>query len=72
MAAQKACRIEADPVMTDHMHMLMAISPKYSVAHVIGCIEGKAANRAGYRYFTSVDTFRAYVHQEIIAMHEEK
>ena len=30
----------------------------------------EAANRAGYRYFTDVDAFRAYVQQEILAMQE--
>jgi hypothetical protein len=31
-----------------------------------------AANRAGYRYFTSVDDFKAYVRQEILAEHAEE
>jgi hypothetical protein len=29
----------------------------------------EAANRAGYRYFTDVKAFRAYVQQEILAIH---
>ena len=29
----------------------------------------EAANRAGYRYFTDVAAFRAYVQQEILAIH---
>jgi hypothetical protein len=28
---------------------------------------GAAANRAGYRYFTDVDTFRQYVLQGVLA-----
>jgi hypothetical protein len=31
----------------------------------------EAANRAGYRYFTDVETLRMYVQQEILAMQEE-
>jgi hypothetical protein len=31
-----------------------------------------AANRAGFRFFTDVDTFRAYVRQEILASDEEE
>jgi hypothetical protein len=30
-----------------------------------------AANRAGFRFFTDIETFRAYVHQEILASEEE-
>ena len=29
--------------MTDHVHMLLSIPPKYSVAQVVGFIKGKAA-----------------------------
>lgn len=29
----------------------------------------EAANRAGYRYFTDVHAFRAYLLQEILALH---
>jgi hypothetical protein len=31
----------------------------------------EAANRAGYRYFTDVDAFRAYVQHEILVMQED-
>lgn len=29
--------------MSDHVHMLLSIPPKYSVAQVVGFIKGKAA-----------------------------
>jgi putative transposase len=29
--------------MADHVHMLLSIPPKYSVAQVVGFIKGKAA-----------------------------
>ncbi len=32
----------------------------------------EAANRAGYRYFTDVDEFRAYVRREILAEDEDE
>jgi putative transposase len=40
--------------MGDHVHMLLSIPPKYSVAQVVGFIKGKSAiqiarNSSGYR-----------------------
>jgi putative transposase len=29
--------------MPDHVHMLLAIPPKYAVSHVVGYIKGKSA-----------------------------
>ena len=29
--------------MPDHVHMMIAIPPKYAVAHVVGYIKGKSA-----------------------------
>jgi putative transposase len=43
LAEQKACRIEEGHVMADHVHMLLSMPPKYSVAQVVGFIKGKAA-----------------------------
>jgi putative transposase len=43
LAEQKECRIEEGHLMPDHVHMLIAIPPKYSVAQVIGFLKGKAA-----------------------------
>ena len=43
LAEQKECRIEEGHVMGDHVHMLLSIPPKYSVAQVVGFIKGKAA-----------------------------
>lgn len=36
LALQKGCRIEEGHLMPDHMHMLISIPPKYSVAHIVG------------------------------------
>ena len=43
LAAQKESRIEAGHLMPDHVHMMIAIPPKYAVSQVIGYIKGKSA-----------------------------
>lgn len=43
LARERECAIEEGHMMPDHVHMLIAIPPKYSVAQVIGYIKGKSA-----------------------------
>jgi len=43
LAAQKESRIEEGHLMPDHVHMCIAIPPKYPVASVIGFLKGKSA-----------------------------
>jgi putative transposase len=43
LAQQKECRIEEGHLMADHVHMMIAIPPKYAVSQVIGYIKGKSA-----------------------------
>lgn len=43
LAQQKESRIEEGHLMSDHVHMLIAIPPKYAVSQVIGYIKGKSA-----------------------------
>lgn len=43
LAAQKESRIEEGHLMPDHVHMMIAIPPKYAVSQVIGFIKGKSA-----------------------------
>ena len=43
LAEQKESRIEEGNLMNDHVHMMISIPPKYSVAQVIGYIKGKSA-----------------------------
>ena len=43
LAAQRESRIVEGHLMPDHVHMLISIPPKYSVAQVIGYIKGKSA-----------------------------
>ena len=43
LAEQKESKIEEGHLLSDHVHMMIAIPPKYSVAQVIGYIKGKSA-----------------------------
>ena len=43
LAEQKESRIEEGHLMKDHVHMLISVRPKYSVAQVMGYIKGKSA-----------------------------
>ena len=40
---QKESRIEEGHLLSDHVHMLIAIPPKYAVAQVVGFIKGTSA-----------------------------
>ena len=42
-AEQKESRIEEGHLMSDHVHMLIAIPPKYAVSQVVGFIKRKSA-----------------------------
>jgi len=43
LADQKESRVDEGHLMADHVHMLLSILPKYSVAQVIVFIKGKSA-----------------------------
>jgi putative transposase len=43
LARQKESRIEEGHLISDHVHMMIAIPPKYAVSQVIGYIKGKSA-----------------------------
>jgi len=43
VARQKESRIEEGHLGVDHVHMLIAIPPKYAVSQVMGYIKGKSA-----------------------------
>jgi len=43
LAEQRESVIEEGHLMPDHVHMLISIPPKYSVAQVMGFIKGKSA-----------------------------
>ena len=43
LAARRESRIEEGHLLPDHVHMLIAIPPKYAVAQVVGYLKGKSA-----------------------------
>ncbi len=43
LAEQKQSRVEEGHLMSDHVHMLLRIPPKYAVSQVVGYIKGKSA-----------------------------
>ena len=43
LASQKESKIEEGHLMSDHVHILLSIPPKYSVAQVVGFIKRKSA-----------------------------
>ena len=43
LAEHRESRIEEGHLMPDHVHMMISIPPKYSVAQVVGYIKGKSA-----------------------------
>ena len=43
LARQKECQIVEGHRMPDHVHMCIAIPPKYPVASVVGFLKGKSA-----------------------------
>ena len=45
LCTQKGVELLEGHAMADHVHLLLSIPPKYSVAHVIGFLKGKSAVR---------------------------
>ena len=43
LARQRESEVEEGHLLADHVHMMLSIPPKYSVAQVIGYIKGKSA-----------------------------
>ncbi len=43
LASQKECKILEGHLVSDHVHVLISIPPKYSVSQVVGFIKGKSA-----------------------------
>ena len=43
LARQKESRVEEGHLMPDHVHMMLAIPPKYAVSQVVGYMKGKSA-----------------------------
>ena len=43
LAEQKQSKIEEGHLMSDHVHMMISIPPKYAVSEVVGYLKGKSA-----------------------------
>jgi putative transposase len=43
LTQQKECYIEEGHLLLDHVHILISVPPKYSVAQIIGYLKGKSA-----------------------------
>ena len=43
LATQKGCTIIEGHLLSDHVHILIAIPPKYAISQVVGFIKGKSA-----------------------------
>ena len=43
LARQKECKILEGHMVQDHVHMLIAIPPKYAISQIVGYIKGKSA-----------------------------
>ena len=50
LARQKECVILEGHLMSDHVHMLIPIPPRHSVAQVVGFIKGKSAISIAMNY----------------------
>ena len=57
LAKQKGCEIVEGHLMADHVHMLVSIPPKYSVAQVVGYIKGKSAIHIARTYMGKRQNF---------------
>ena len=50
LAEQRESRIEEGHLLPDHVHIMISIPPKYSVAQVVGYIKGKSAIHIAREY----------------------
>ena len=57
LARQRECQIEEGHLMSDHVHMLISIPPKYSVSQVVGYIKGKSAIAIAHTYLGKRQNF---------------
>jgi len=64
LAEQKESEVEEGHLMPDHVHMMLSIPPKYSVAQVVGYIKGKSAIHIARMY---MERKRNYVGQHFWA-----
>jgi putative transposase len=66
LAGQRESRIEEGHLMSDHMHMMISIPPKYAVSQVIGYIKGKSAIHLARVYGERTGNFVGQNHREAV------
>jgi putative transposase len=57
LAEQRKSRVLEGHLMSDHVHMLLSIPPKYAVSEVVGYIKGKSAIHLARTYGESKQNF---------------
>jgi putative transposase len=57
LAQHRESRVEEGHLMADHVHMMLSIPPKYSVAQVVGYIKGKSAIHLARAFFGKKKNF---------------
>ena len=57
LARQKESEIEEGHLVADHVHMMISIPPKYSVAQVVGYVKGKSAIHIARTYMERKKNF---------------
>lgn len=50
LSIRKECRIIEGHLMSDHVHMLISVPPKYSISGVVGFMKGKSALYVAQKY----------------------
>lgn len=60
LAGHKESEIEEGHMMPDHVHMMIAIPPKYAVSQVIGYIKGKSAIHIARTYMERRRNYTGY------------
>ena len=58
LARQRECEIKEGKLLLDHVHMMISIPPKYSVAQVVGFIKGKSAINIARTYLGRKRNFK--------------
>ncbi len=78
LAKHKECKIEEGHLMSDHVHILISIPPKYSVSQVVEYIKGKSAISVARNYlgrkknFTGQSFWAKGYHVSTVGRDEEK
>ena len=67
LARQKGCQIISGHLVQDHVHMLVSIPPKFSVADVVGYFKGKSAIAVARQFGgkQKIFTVKGYGHEGI-------